>query len=79
MMICFHAMVDRRITFSLISSLNLCHYVEQKMKCFIKDFFSKCDQIQKKLRPQKTARLVTFTKEILNGKLYFLCSVIISK
>ena len=25
--------------------------------------------------PQKTADLVTFTEEILNGKLYFLCSV----
>ena len=24
--------------------------------------------------PQETADLVTFTKEILNGKLYFLCS-----
>ena len=33
----------------------------QKMKFSIKDFFSKCDQI-------------TFTEEILNGKLYFLCN-----
>ena len=32
----------------------------QKMKFFIKDFFSK--------------NLVTFTGEILNGKLRFLCS-----
>ena len=24
--------------------------------------------------PQETAHLVTFTEEILNGKLYFLCS-----
>ena len=38
------------------------------MKFFIKDFFSKCNQID------KTADLVTFTKEILNGKLHFLCS-----
>ena len=37
----------------------------QKMKFSIKDFFSKCDQIR---------RLVTFTEEILNGKLHFLCS-----
>ena len=37
----------------------------QKMEFSIKDFFSKCDQIQD---------LVTFTKEILNGKLHFLCS-----
>ena len=38
----------------------------QKMKFSIKDFFSKCDQIRRDL--------VTFTEEILNGKLYFLCS-----
>ena len=36
------------------------------MKFSIKDFFSKCDQ--------ETADLVTFTEEILNGKLRFLCS-----
>ena len=34
------------------------------MKFSIKDFFSK-----------ETADLVTFTEEILNGKLHFLCSV----
>ena len=34
----------------------------QKMKNFIKDFFSKFDQ------------LVTFTENILNGKLFFFCS-----
>ena len=39
----------------------------QKMKFSIKDFFSKCF-------PQETADLVTFTEEILNGKLHFLCS-----
>ena len=32
------------------------------------DFFSKCDQIQ------SPADLVTFTEEILSGKLHFLCS-----
>ena len=36
----------------------------------IKDFFSKCDQIRR-----KTTNLVTFTEEILDGKLHFLCSV----
>ena len=41
----------------------------QKMKFFIKDFFSKCDQI-----PQKIADLVTCTGEIINRKLHFLCS-----
>ena len=42
----------------------------QKMKFSIKDFFSKCDQIRSFL-----ADLVTFTEEIPNGKLHFLCSV----
>ena len=38
------------------------------MKFSIKDLFSKCEQIRRK-------DLFTFTKEILNGKLHFLCSV----
>ena len=38
----------------------------QKMGFSIKDFFSKCDQIRRKL--------VTFTAEILNGKNHFLYS-----
>ena len=37
------------------------------MKFSIKDFFSKCDQI-------RSADLVTFTEEILNGKIHFLYS-----
>ena len=36
----------------------------QKMKFSIKDFISKCN-----------TNLQTFTEEILNGKLHFLCSV----
>ena len=40
------------------------------MKFPIKDFFSKCDQ-----NSQFPADLVTFTEEILHGKLHFLCSV----
>ena len=40
------------------------HYT--KMKFSIKDFFSKWDQIRR-----KTADLVTFIEEILNGKLFF--------
>ena len=40
----------------------------QKMKFPIKDFFSKFDQI-------RSADLVTFTEEIFNGKLHFLCNV----
>ena len=38
----------------------------QKMKFFIKDFFSN--------RNQETVVLVTFTEEILNAKLHFLCN-----
>ena len=37
----------------------------QKMKFSIENFFSKCDQV-------RTADLVIFVKEILNGKLHFL-------
>ena len=40
----------------------------QKMKFSIKDFSNKCDKICRKLD------LVTFTGEIFNGKLHFLCS-----
>ena len=36
--------------------------LHKKMKFSTKDFFSKCDQI-------------TFTEDILSGKLHFLCSV----
>ena len=46
----------------------------QKIKFSIKDFFSKCDQMQ-----QFPADLVTFTEETLNGKFHFLCSVVLSK
>ena len=50
------------------------HHTAQKMKFSINDFFSKCNQIR-----WKTVDLVTFTDEILNGKLYFLCSIIIRR
>ena len=47
----------------------------QKMKFSINDFFSKCDQKKVKGKSKKfPANLVTFTEEILNGKLHFLCS-----
>ena len=46
-------------------------YTAQKMKFSIKDICNKCDQIH-----SSPANLVTFTEEILNGKLRFLCSVI---
>ena len=38
----------------------------QKTKFFVEDFFRKCDQIRRKQ--------VTFTEEILDRKLHFLCS-----
>ena len=41
---------------------------EQNMKFSFKDFFTKYDQIRRKLD------LVTFTEEILNEKLHFLNS-----
>ena len=40
----------------------------QKMKFSLKNSFSKCDQISRKLR--ETVDLVTFTAEILNGRLH---------
>ena len=40
------------------------------MKFSIKDFLCKCEE---------TADLVTFTEEILNGKLHFLCSDFLSQ
>ena len=48
------------------TALNVLNYTAQKMKSSIKDFFSKCDQI-----PQFPTDLITFTEEILNGKLHF--------
>ena len=45
----------------------------QKTKFYIKDFFSKCDQIR------NFQSAVTFSEEILNGKLHVLCSVLLSK
>ena len=49
------------------------------MKFSIKDFLSKCDQIRILQwmwpNPQDTADLVTFTEEIINRKLHFLCSL----
>ena len=45
------------------------------MKFSIKDFFSKCDKIRRKLWiSQFSADFITFTGEILNGKIHILCS-----
>ena len=43
------------------------------MKFSIKDFFSKCGQIRRK-HLLNLEHFITFTEEILNGKLNFLCS-----
>ena len=43
--------------------------VSQKMKFLLKDFFSK-----NVTESKGTAGLITFTEEILNRKLHFLCS-----
>ena len=47
--------------------------LNKKMKSSIKGFFSKCDHVISKCDPQLPADLVTFSEEILNGKLHFLC------
>ena len=47
-----------------ITNLHIDKYTAQKVKFSIKDFFSKCEN----------ADLVTFTEEVLNGKLRFMCT-----
>ena len=46
----------------------------QKIKFSVKNFFSKCDQIHRKRKKLLSYLDVTFTEEILNGKLHFLRS-----
>ena len=62
---------------SLDKSVNiapvLLPFTAQKMKFSIKDFFSKCDQIQ------FPADLVTFVEKILNGKLHFCALYILGR
>ena len=50
--------------------------IVQKLKFSMKDFFSKCDQIRSHLfgHIYWFTYLVTFTEEILHGKLQFFCS-----
>ena len=50
-------------------------YTAQKMNFSIKDFFSKCDQIRRKL----PIDLVTFTEEIINRKLHFCTVLLVTK
>ena len=49
----------------MIQELNLTNSTEQKKKFSFKGFFSKCDYI---FSPD----FVTFSEELLNGKLHFL-------
>ena len=44
-----------------------------KLICNVNSILSQCMIVIKKLR-----NLVTFTEEILNGKLHFLCSVLVN-
>ena len=66
-LILYHIHKERHTTHTRAKRLT--HHINtaEKMKFSIKDFSSKSDQI--------VVRLVRFTEEILNGKLYFLCSV----
>ena len=67
----FKYVLQRNQEIHLKSQKNIKHtlgpwsdYTRKKMKFSTKNFFSKCDQI--------CCNFVTFTKEILNRKLYFL-------
>ena len=64
---------DRKLVLQkLFAEEELASGTAQEMKFSIRDFFSKCDQIR---GSGLSVDLVTFTEEILNRKLYFLCSV----
>ena len=56
--------------FNNVTALQLATCTAQKMKFSRKYFFSKCDQIRRKLNEE-----VKCTEEIFNGNLHFLCSV----
>ena len=61
------------LTFAIktcIIEVNITDQALHENEVFIKDFFSKYDQIRRKLPD-----LLTFTEETLNGKLLFSCSV----
>ena len=62
--------LEAHFEFNWLSSILKEDLTAQKMMFPIKDFFSKCDQIQ------FSADLITFTEEILKGKLHFLCQTI---
>ena len=62
------------VSTSVCSLTRFLNYTAQKMKFSIKDFFSKCDQIRRKIL-QFPADLIPFTEKALNGKLYYLRSV----
>ena len=62
---------------TFIGSCNITCPTAQKMKFFLKDFFSKCDQIHS--FPQNSYGFGHITEEIFNRKLHFLCSVLYGK
>ena len=65
---CIHHFIFKSSVVLFVQQMHLPTIIAQKIKFSIKDFFSKS-------KPQETADLVTFTEEILNGKLKFLCSL----
>ena len=48
---------------SATPSSNVCYYTVQKIKFFIKDFFSKCDQNRRKLGKRKKQEIWEFCAE----------------
>ena len=66
----YYFMLTREIVFEYICFCSVKRTLHKKMKFFIEDFFSKCDQIRRKL-----SHFVTCTEEIPKGKFHFLFSV----
>ena len=69
----FSRSVDLFMRIGNLASAFSKHFTVQKMMFSINHFFSKCDQIRRKLR------LVSFTEEIDNSNLHFLCCVLKKK
>ena len=74
----------RQGTFSFVSFKSQCYHIGQfvedsvhshSLALHIKSSFPLRISSVNVTEPQETADLITFTEEILNGKLHFLCSV----
>ena len=64
-------LVDEFINFLFILALNCVMFTEQKMKSSIKDFFSKCDQIRRKLLLKSLLKIFIFCAVVLSFMPYF--------